>query len=219
LWRFSQRRPLFQRTLLDLPIAIFLVTAAVAAWASYDHQAAFAKLCMLAGAVFLFYALAGQPRVNFLLVAAFLGGTGAMIAVYFLLAHDWQAMPADLGIINHLGLAWMAVRPRLGLFPPQPNIAGGLMALFLPFNVTLLVAARKTRQPLMAAYALASGGLAALGLLMTSSRAAWLALGLGLGAWLLWELSGWLGKHFAASQTSIFAASLMLLAAWRQPLC
>jgi len=213
LWRLSQRRRLFQRTPLDLPIAIFMVTAAIAAWASYDHQAAFAKLCTLAGAVFLFYALAGQPRANFLLTAMFLSGAGAVIAIYFLLANDWQAMPADLGFINRLGLSWMAVRPGLSLFPPQPNVAGGLMALFLPFNVTLLVAARKSQQRPVAAYALVSGGLAALGLLMTSSRAAWLALGLGLGVWLLWELSGWVGRHSAASQTGIFAASLVLLAA------
>jgi hypothetical protein len=46
---------------------------------------------------------------------------------------------------------------------------------------------------------------------MSSSRAAWLALGLGLGVWLLWELSGWLGRHSAASQTSVFVASLTLL--------
>jgi O-antigen ligase len=213
LWRISQQRPLFQRTPLDLSIVIFLVTAAVAAWASYDHPTAFAKLCMLAGAVFLFYALAGQPRENFLPVVAFLSGAGAVIAIYFLLASDWQDMPADLGFINLLGMVWMAARPSLGLVPPQPNIAGGLIALFLPFNVALLVAARKTRQRPLAVYTLVSGGLATLGLLMTSSRAAWLALGLGISVWLLWELSGRLRRHFAISQTSIFAASLVLLVA------
>jgi len=74
-----------------------------------------------------------------------------MIAVYFLLAHDWQAMPADLASSTTWG--WLdGSAPQAGPVPAaNPNIAGGLMALFLPFNVTLLVAARKTRQPLMAA--------------------------------------------------------------------
>jgi O-antigen ligase len=190
-----------------------LITAALAAWAGYDRPASLAKLWLLVGAVALFYALVRQPPANFWLVTAFLSGAGAAVAIYFLLAHNWRLRPADLGFINSLGLVWMALRPSLDLQPPQPNIAGGLLALFAPFNLALLAQARKIRNRTLSAYALVAGGLVALGLLMASSRAAWLALGLGLGVWLLWQLSGRLSKKSTvplASQPVIFAAGLLL---------
>jgi len=202
----------FRRTLLDVPIAIFLCTAIVGALASYDRPAALAKLWLVIGAIALYYALAGQPRSNLGLVTTFLSGSGAAIAVYFLLTNDWRSTPADLELINRLGMAWMSIRPELRLQAPNPNAAGGLIALFTPFTLALLAAAWKERRGGYGAYALVAGVLSIAGVFMTSSRGAWLALGLALGIWLLWEASGWLVEGYAPRQMIVFSLILVLFA-------
>src|SRR4030042_5654197 len=47
-----------QRALLDIPLFIFLASAGVAAWVSYNQPAAWDKFWMLLAAVLLYYALA-----------------------------------------------------------------------------------------------------------------------------------------------------------------
>jgi len=215
LARLLGRRFPFRRTSLDIPVALFLLTALVGAWASYDRPAATAKLWVLLGAVFFFYAMAGQPRSNFWLVCAFLSASAASISIYFLLTNDWRVTHPDLDLINRLAFPWMALRPKLPAPAPQPNIAGGLIALLLPFIIALLLDAWRKGRVWRVLYALATGGMAALGLLMSSSRAAWLALGLALGGWLLWGLCGFLARGDLRRRVLIFAslATLLLCAA------
>jgi O-antigen ligase len=176
----------FQRTVLDIPLFIFLITAFVGAWAAYSQQAALAKLWILIGAILLYYALAGQPEGNLWTMAGGLSILGALVAAYFMATADWKALPADLALLNRLGIASMSVRPALALPGLHPNQAGGLIAIIIPFSLALgLIARRKTGWQL-AVLALATGGLSLLGLLFSSSRAAWLALFVALGIWALW---------------------------------
>ena len=211
LVRLGRKLIPFQRTALDIPITIFLVTAGVGAWASYNGEAAFAKLWLILAGVLLFYAIAGQPAQNLWWVYALLSATAAGIALYFLFTYDWYSMPADLGFIQRLGATWAAVRPRLPGPSPHPNIAGGLIAWMTPYMLALLWEARQRRQRGPLIFTLVSGGIAALGLLMSSSRAAWLSLGAGMGFWLLWWLSGHLAGGERARHLRVFTAGAALL--------
>lgn len=189
LLRLLARQPFLQRTPLDIPVLIFLATALVGAWAAYDTSAALSKLWMVLSAVLLYYALARQPRQNLWLIAGAVSILGALLALYFLLSHDWAAQPADLALINQLGSGWMSIRPSLPLDGMHPNKVGGLLAMFAPFSLALILHAWRERDAGLGIFALSAAVLLLLGLLFTSSRAAWLALGLALCAWLFWVLA------------------------------
>ena len=198
--RLAAGRFPFRRTPFDLPLAVFLAMAGIGVWAAYEPGAARAKLWMLLAAVLVFYALAGQPQANLKALAGLLALLGAGLALAFLLEHDWQAQPADLQILNQIGKRWMAVRPRMPIPALFPNMAGGIIAMCLPFSLAFGLQtwhdsrreSNKGRARGLSALLLA--GLSALlmagGLLFTSSRAAWLALASGMGVWLLWEATG-----------------------------
>jgi O-antigen ligase len=189
LLRLFARQPLLQRTSLDIPILLFLATALVGAWAAYDTAAGLTKLWMILSAVLLYYAIARQPRQNLWLVAGALSILGALLALYFLLTHDWVAQPADLDIINRLGSGWMSIRPSLPLGGFHPNKAGGLLAMLAPFSLALVLQAWRERDAGLGIFAVSAAALVLLGLLFTSSRAAWVALAVAFGLWLFWALA------------------------------
>jgi len=199
----------FRRTWFDLPLLIFLLTAAVGVWAAYDHDRAWAKFWVIVSAVVLYYALVSQPVENLWLVAGLASLCGVFISAYFLLTHDWQALPADIGALNRVGLWWMSFRPALPLRPIHPNIAGGLMAMLLPFPIAIALRAWHRPRISLGAFALITGGLISVGLLMTSSRAAWFALAAALGVWLLWGASGLAAQRMRRSRNLVFSVALL----------
>lgn len=177
-------------TPFDWLLALFLLTALIGVWAAYDPEAAGRKFWILVGAVFLYYALAGQPAENFWPVAGLLSGAGAVMAVYFALTHDWLGEPANIDLINQIGLWLMAVRPQLPFASPHDNSFGGMLAMLLPLAAAgALRGWREERLWLLAAAPL-SGGVIAAGLLLTSSRGAWAAAFAAFALWGLWGLSG-----------------------------
>lgn len=203
--RTAAGRPPVRRTLLDLPIILFGLTAVLGVWAAYDWRAALDKLWLLSAAVLLCYALSRQPRLNFWHIARLFSAVGALVGLYFLFTHNWQLLPADLALINRLGGLWMAVRPGLPFQGLHPNIAGGLIAVFAPFPVALGLRAWQKRERQTGVFAALTGSVAAVGLVFTSSRAAWVALAIGMGVWLLWGFSALIARRLARKRVHIFA--------------
>jgi len=199
-----------QRTALDIPIVIFLLTAGVGVWAAYDRSAAWNKFWLIAAGVLLYYALAGQPQSNWQMISGLAGGLGAGVSFYFLLSHDWAQFPADLSILNRLGLAWMSVRPVLNGPWIHPNIAGGLLAMLLPVNLAVLVDAWRKHNRNLGLAATGLSGVIAIGLLMTSSRAAWLALAAGFGIWGWWHVSDLAARRSSRSRILVFGLPVLL---------
>lgn len=202
---------------LDLPIAVFLLTAGVGVWAAYDGQAAWAKFWVLVAAVLIYAALAGQPEANLSEVAGLTGLMGVMIAVYFALSYDWHLQSSDFTFLNRLGPAWMAVRPELALRPANPNVVGGLLAMLVFFPLALGLSSWREQRYNWAALACACTLLILIGLLLTSSRGAWLAFGAALGFWFAWGISGLLANPLRLGRTSIFAMIVcvgILLTVW-----
>jgi len=62
----------FQRTRFELPLVVFLLTAAIGVWAAYGQEDARAKFWLLIGGILLYYSLAGQPQDNLWAIAGFL---------------------------------------------------------------------------------------------------------------------------------------------------
>lgn len=211
--RLANGKPPVKRTRFDWFQAAFLLTAAVGVWASYDPSIAWGKFWLLVGAVVLFYALAGQPSENIWPVVAGLGFFAAAVAVYFLLTHDWLALPAKIELINTLGLRWAALRPALpgGLHALHPNVAGGIMAMLFPFLVATGIREAKQRRRGMTAGVVVAGLLVSAGLVATTSRGAWLALLAGMGLWGMWAVAGRLSAAIFLSRRKTLALCVAVM--------
>jgi hypothetical protein len=210
--RFVAGRLPFERTPFDVPLLLFLLTAGVGVWASYNREAAWVKLWMVVGGILIYYALAAQPRENGWLVVGLLGTFAATVGFYFLLTHNFEAYPAKVELFNRIGLAFMRVRPALSTHLLHPNVAGGLMATFAPCLAAVgLRAGRRRQWPILGLVA-AGGALVILSLLLTTSRGAWLALLAGMTVWAVRGLSGAISHSTSQPRSLIFAVSLGILA-------
>jgi putative inorganic carbon (HCO3(-)) transporter len=209
IWLAAGKFPI-RRTALDIPLILFLLTAGVGVWAAYDRTAAWNKFWLITAGVLLYYALAGQPHSNWQMVFGLAGVLGAGVSIYFLLTQNWAQFPADLNLLNRLGLAWMDIRPTLNGPWIHPNIAGGLLAMLLPVSLAVWVDAwgKHSRNLHLAAAGLS--GVIAIGLLMTSSRAAWLALAAGFGIWGWWQVSGLAARRLSWNRVLAFGIPVLL---------
>jgi hypothetical protein len=152
-------------TPFDLPLVLFVATAGLAVWSAYDRTVAWSKFWQIVGGVFLFYALAnglaqagravladqgpaGEPAEDERRRAAgrrarrraeqyawLLALFGAGVAVYFVATHDWDVFPGKFPALEQLGRELQAPLPALPGHRLHPNVAGGLMAMMLPFSV------------------------------------------------------------------------------------
>jgi O-antigen ligase/polysaccharide polymerase Wzy-like membrane protein/tetratricopeptide repeat protein len=177
----------YRPTRFDFPLVIFLLTALGGVWAAYDRRPAWTKFWLIVLAVLLYYAIANQPKANLWQVAGLLSGLGGVITVYFLLTHNWQSQPADLEFINRIGRRWMSIRPTLSWPALHPNAVGGMLAMLVGFSIVLAWWAGRERNGAALIYAGALGGLMSIGLLLTSSRAAWLAWWVAVSLALVWH--------------------------------
>ena len=212
--RLVRRQPIWPSTPFDGLLILFLFTAGVAVWAAYDRPAAWGKFWLIVGATLLFYALARQPQAQRWRLAGLWALFGVGVAFYFLLTHDWQAIPAKIEAFNRLATRWSAWRPAFTAHDLHPNVAGGLLALSLPWQMAVIARAWRGRRGWWVGAASVGGMLTLVGLLLTTSRGAWLALVAGLAVWVAWAVTAWLRRRGAAWVARAWAIlALLLLAA------
>ncbi len=177
-----------RRTALNWPLLLFLGAAFIGLWAAYDRGSAFQKLLLLLGAYLLYTAIVVQPLQRLWKVVAVLAALGSAIAIFFLLTMDWRAHPPEFGFARRLVDSWAAVRPSLSLSSLHPNVAGGLIALLLPFQIGWMWRARRSQdragRPVMAIGLLVS----LLALIISSSRGAIFSLLVALAFWALLQM-------------------------------
>ncbi len=209
------------RTPLDLPLALFVATAAVGLWATYhpdsatayqpfDNAVGWQKFGLILAAVSICYALAHLPtRRGLWLAVAGIVLAGAAAALYFMLSHDFAAGTVKVALLQQLGLRIQAARPALALHQFGPNQVGSVTAMAFPLALQLVIAAWSlrtgavSRMLFMAALAgsLALLALVGFGLLLTVSRGAWLALAAALFAWAAVSLATRIAARWNARHT------------------
>jgi hypothetical protein len=208
------------RTQFDWPLLLFLLSGLVGVWAAYDREIAWAKFWTIVAGVLLFYALAAfslpgapdDPQRGGIPTAWFLAFAGAGISLYFLTTHDWEAFPTKYTTLSAIGRSLQGPLPDLPGHRLNPNVAGGILAMMIPFAATVSKQARRERNWPALILGLGLFGVTLLGLLLSTSRGAWLAV---LGAMMLavlWWLAG-LGNGKQPGRRRLLFVGMVLLGA------
>lgn len=177
------------RRSLDLPILAFAGTSVWSAAIAFDSHVAIGKLGILAGGSAVAFALSRQPSPRDLAHAVrILAGVGAVLALYSVATRDWTNPPAKFGWLAASGRAVQAVVPPVpaGLPRLHPNVVGGMLAVLLPMSLAIVRRPTDgTRRPWSPA-GIVSVSLIGIGLALSESRGAWLAVGACASAAVVW---------------------------------
>jgi len=163
------------------PLVLFLATAATSLWAAYDLQIAGAKAWLLVGALGFYWALAHQPdHTRIVAACALLLMGGAGVAALSTLTSDWSTTSIAGTVIARAAEAAGGLLPAaLAAETLNANVAGAIYLLTLPLSVPLIAAARQdgTRwRSLWIGGTCALAAVTLVGLLLTGSRGAYVAL-------------------------------------------
>jgi O-antigen ligase len=171
-WR---TRSWLTRTGLEIPWALFLISALVAVWASPDRTVALLQFFRFFAAFVIYYAVVNSSRTFLHWLAFGFLVAAAILAIYWPLQHDFTAQPGKIALITSIG-TWIN-----SFLPPIPgptihnNVAAGVLVLAVPFGIASIFANFKPRV-LMGILSILLTLIVLAGLLMTSSRGGWLAL-------------------------------------------
>lgn len=213
------KQRLLPRTHYAAPLLLFFATAAVSVWAAYDRPAAWAKFWLMVGAWLLFTAFVALTQAGLTQAAAWLLAVfGAALALYFLATNDWARYPTKIPPLAAIGQAVQTWLPPLPGHRLHPNVAGGLLAMTIPFAAAVTVERRR------GAAAVALLLLSLFGLLLTASRGAWVALAAAALLALFWWLLGrfcrqqalrrWLLLGLVCLGATLGLAVLLLAPSW-----
>lgn len=193
LWgmRSAVKRTLYLHPMLVGCLIIFILTAAVGAWAAYDETAAWNKFCIVIAAVLFCLVIVGQPAENLKFLIGFWFFIAVGIAVYFLLTIDFNEYTIKFAPIHQLGLAWMRLRPvSLPFMTIHPNDAGGLPIILGAYALMWLGVLRGNRfaGSFPKFVVLAGIGIILFTFLLSSSRGAYLSVAGAVSIWIMWRL-------------------------------
>jgi hypothetical protein len=184
---------------VNWPLVLFLLSAVAGVWITVTGQPLEQILLVIGGlALYTSFVRAERIRVGrwgkISLTSLTLGVLPTVIAVCFLLFNDWTRWTGKLPWLDPAMRWFSAWQPNLAGYTINPNVTGGVIAAFLPLQIAGLGAGK--RSPGLVGFSVLLVGLSSLGLLMSASRGAWLALCIVGGVYGLWRLGGWLAERF-----------------------
>ena len=178
------------RTPLDLPLALFLVSALIGVWASYDSANSWSRfgLIILAVAIYYLVVWSSSTRIIGSLADWQIGSLSSWIvwllligsvtlAVYFVTQHDYSSGPYKFEPIVQVGLLVNGLSPQVPAPRLHPNNAAGILEIGVPVGFALALHSVRVRAWTKFALAAVLTLIICLGVLMTASRGAWLAIG------------------------------------------
>ncbi len=188
-WEAVRSRRLWRRTPFDLPLLVFLATAAMAATVTYNAAVGWPKFWAIVSSIVLFKAVLLMParvRLGRWYPAPLAIGFAVfpvVIALYFVFTNNWADWVGNkMTILDGVRL-WLAQwRLPLPGHLMHPNVVGGFLAALLPLQVTALRPLWRgwLRLPIVLIVGFILGVL-----VLTVSRGAWIGLAVVTGVWLL----------------------------------
>jgi tetratricopeptide (TPR) repeat protein len=202
-------------TTFDVPLLLFLLSAVGGVWIAYDKSAAWAKFWFILGGLALYGVLARVPerirlgKWEMPLLRSVLGALPTLVTVYFMLTNDWSSRIGKVAWLDPV-LRWFAAwQPNSPGLQLNSNVVGGVIAALVPLQVLALFESRERNRVWLRVFLV---GLSAIGLLLSESRGAWLALAVAVGVWGFWKLFSRLTKQRAVNEQQVRVAWIALLA-------
>jgi O-antigen ligase len=163
-----------RKTPFDIPMLLFLLGAVVGWSVSYDHDRNLLRFFLLLSAVAFFYLLADSSTSAAQRFVASLVLLAVILAISFLIQHDFESQPVKFELSNRIGLLLTTNMPDLGLARIQanPNVAAGIAALAMPFSISASILFRRLQRYMWMVIAVLVTVFLTLGILVTSSRGA-----------------------------------------------
>ncbi len=174
---------------LALPLSLYLSSAFIGALIAYDPAKSGYVLSFIVISVVLYCTVVfvqGQRDLLLWFVLLFIV-LSAVLVVYFAIQHDWTESPLSNPLINRIGIRLRQALEPLPVQAPHPNNLAGILELALPLCFALAVHWVYTRQHRRATAALVIAFVLAIGILLSDSRGAWLALGTAAILALAWK--------------------------------
>jgi len=188
---------LFPKNGLEIPLILFIISAAIATWIAFDRPTAALQFARILAGCALFYAVIDSSQNVRHWIAALLVLAAVVLAIYWPIQHDFTAQPAKFEPVTQLGLWINSHLPEVDFSfltgsAIHANVAAGSLLLAIPFGVYLSLVWRRAGRPVSAILSIGATLIIIGGLLMTGSRGAWLGLvGASLIAGLVWIQRRW----------------------------
>lgn len=161
---------------LDFLVVVFLITGALGIWVAYDRGQAVLKAARLLLAILLLYAVLRQPDENQNFILSILGLLGVSLTIGYIFWNDLTAQRADFEGISRVREWIGTLSLRSDLISLDPNVLAGVLIFLLPVLVAAGISRNRQSHPLAALCYFILTMLLLLGLVLTSSRAAWISL-------------------------------------------
>jgi O-antigen ligase len=168
-------------TYLGGALALFVGSALIGIWASYEPNLSWPLFFTLLGSIAFFFAVA-NTRTSPRHISSILVIGAALFAGYFVSQYGHFIYLTEIGRLANLARATGSLLPDMVFFTPHPNAAAGFLEGTLLLSLVLLWRAKSGGR-------IAWGVMAALiayGLLISGSRGSWLGLAVAGAIWLLW---------------------------------
>ena len=176
------RRPL-RLTALDLPLALFLLSAVLGLWPAYDRGLCWNTLSalVLGSLLVVLISRLAVSRRRWRAIATFVVSTGVLLSLYFVTQYAHFGYPEKVGGISRFGALLGRFAPPAVIWVPMANSVATFLEGVLFLAVPLVLAERRRTWRIGGAIGV---GLIALALLMSASRGAWLAVLVASALWL-----------------------------------
>jgi tetratricopeptide (TPR) repeat protein len=192
-------------------VGLFVLTAAVGYTISFDHAVAASKFWAIVASACLYLALIQQAPKSMGVLSLGLFLFGVMVALYFILSHDFLADPRRIGLINRLGVWLMGIRPSVDLPAIHPNYISGFSLMTSIFGIYWIERIRKSGKRLIG-LALSGAGYAIVlaALVATTSRGVWMALVSAAGVYAVWKILGFIQATSPEKMPTLFPRAVLV---------
>jgi O-antigen ligase len=208
--RWLRTGHLSRLTPIDTPMLGFILSILIAQWVAPIWTDGIVRLFLLLGAIGLFYTLANSSLSVLNIFCFGFVGVSAILGLYFASQNPWADQPAKFALLQTIGLWLNAHVPTLGLYDPHPNVVAGFLAVATGVGVALFwqrLLVWRQSSPGARVYTTLLGGIGLIllfGLIMTQSRAGWLAVAGAVALGGGWWLAGSVARLIHWPQWAIF---------------
>lgn len=186
---------IFQKSFL-FALAIYLSSAVIGALIAYRPTTAWIRFGLIALGVGICLVLARtserSPRLRILFALLPIA-----VLMYFVLTNDWTGRIGKLTWLDPL-LSWLASwQPSIAAARLDSNVLGGVLASLLPLQIAVVFLARTQNRNRLG---LVLVGLTLIGLVLSESRGAWVAIAITVALGALWLLSDRLARRWSGNK-------------------